>query len=233
MKKTTPEAKKNLKKQRVMRYFIDAARKISKEEGLSGITIRSVADRAGYNSASLYNYFDNLEQLLAFTSIDLISDWLLEYIHIMEGEGDELDKYILGWEMFSMYSFNDPATFSYVYASENTDKVIQYFEEYQEIFPGPCDEIPEEVMEVYKKKTLREQEQQNIASCVKAGFFNEADAESVYMLALILNNGLLCELTNKKSNVKTHEEYTRIYIKYLVEYIQIKLQKPKDLSKYL
>lgn len=224
--------KKLIKKQRVMRYFIDAARNIAKEEGLQGITIRSVADKAGYNSASLYNYFDNLEQLLAFTSIDLISDWLHEYVEIMEGDGDELDKYILGWKAFSRYSFNDPDTFAYVYASESTDQIIQYFEDYQEIFPGPCSEIPDEVLMLYQKKSLFEQERHAIAPCVQAGFFNEDDAESIYNLALLLLNGLLWTISKENSS-KTPQELSSIYMKYLVEYIQSKLLRPKDLSIYL
>ncbi|NLZ45369.1 MAG: TetR/AcrR family transcriptional regulator [Clostridiales bacterium] len=221
-----------IKKQRVMRYFIDAAREIANENGLSGVTIRSVADRAGYNSASLYNYFNNLDQLMAFTSIDLVSNWLHELIEILEGDGDELDKYIMGWKTFSLHSFQDPPGFAYIYASENTDMAITYFEEYFEIFPEPCDNIPEDILNLYKKKTLLEQEKLMIAPCVKAGFFDEKDAEGIYSLALLLHNGLLWTLT--KTNIeKSPQELSDVFMKYFVEYIQTKLKKTKDLTKYI
>lgn len=223
---------KLLRKQRVIRYFINAAREIANEEGLAGITIRSVADRAGYNSASLYNYFENLNQLMAFTSIDLVAEWLHELTGIMEGPGDELDKYILGWKTFSQRSFADPTGFAYIYASENTDDVIKYFEEYFEIFPEPCEDIPEDILSLHKMKTLIDQEKLMIAPCVKAGFFNAEDASSIYNLALLLHNGLLWTATNAKSP-NTPQELSDIFMKYFVEYIQKKLIREKDLSLYL
>lgn len=230
--KKNVEKNRLIKKQRVMRYFIDAAREIANEEGLSGVTIRSVADRAGYNSASLYNYFENLNQLMAFTSIDLVADWLHELTGIMEGDGDALDKYIMGWKTFSQHSFRDPTGFAYIYASENTDMVIKYFEEYFEIFPEPCENIPEDILNLYKMKTLVDQEKLMIAPCVKEGFFNAEDADSIYNLALLLHNGLLWKAT-KTNNDKTPQELSDIYMKYFVEYIQMKLKKAKDLSKYM
>ena len=56
----------SLKKKRMMIYFIEAAEKIVKEEGLGALSLRRVADAAGYNSATLYNYFDDLEYLTLF-----------------------------------------------------------------------------------------------------------------------------------------------------------------------
>lgn len=223
---------KLLKKQRVMKYFINAAREIAKEEGLAGITIRSVADRAGYNSASLYNYFENLNQLMAFTGIDLVAGWLHELTGIMEGPGDELDKYILGWKSFTQWSFADPTGFAYIYASENTDDVIKYFEEYFDVFPEPCEDIPEDILNLYKMKTLMDQEKLMIAPCVKAGFFNADDASNIYNLALLLHNGLLWTATKTK-NSNTPQELSDIFVKYFVEYIQNKLTREKDLSMYL
>lgn len=48
----------------MMGYFIDAANQIIENEGIESVTIRKVADIAGYNSATLYNYFNDLNHLL-------------------------------------------------------------------------------------------------------------------------------------------------------------------------
>ena len=45
--------KKYLQKKRIIKYFIDAVKQIQEEEGLQSVTIRKVADIAGYNSATL------------------------------------------------------------------------------------------------------------------------------------------------------------------------------------
>ena len=58
--------KKYIQKVRMVKYFVDATIEIIEKEGYEAVTIRKVADIAGYNSATLYNYFDNLEHLLFF-----------------------------------------------------------------------------------------------------------------------------------------------------------------------
>lgn len=60
------ERKRQLQKKRMMHYFIDAAVQIIDEEGIDGVSIRKVADIAGYNSATLYNYFDDLPHLVSW-----------------------------------------------------------------------------------------------------------------------------------------------------------------------
>ncbi len=47
-----------------MTYFIDATNEIIENEGIESVTIRKVANLAGYNSATIYNYFENLDHLI-------------------------------------------------------------------------------------------------------------------------------------------------------------------------
>jgi AcrR family transcriptional regulator len=56
--------KKEIQEQRMKGYFIDAAKELLKGEGLSAISVRSVADKAGYSYATLYNYFKDLNDLI-------------------------------------------------------------------------------------------------------------------------------------------------------------------------
>ena len=68
--------KKYIQKKRIIKYFIDAVKQIQEEEGLQAVTIRKVADIAGYNSATLYNYFENLDHLLLFASMDYFQEYV-------------------------------------------------------------------------------------------------------------------------------------------------------------
>jgi AcrR family transcriptional regulator len=56
--------KKEIQEQRIRGYFIDAAKELLKGEGLSAVSVRSVADKAGYSYATLYNYFKDLNDLI-------------------------------------------------------------------------------------------------------------------------------------------------------------------------
>lgn len=50
----------------------DAARDILGETGISGLTMRAVAARAGYTAGSVYSYFASKEALLASLAVDEI-----------------------------------------------------------------------------------------------------------------------------------------------------------------
>ena len=60
-----------LKKKRMLTYFIKSAQDIMTAEGMQGITLRKVADGAGYNNATLYNYFDDLDHVVLYACLKL------------------------------------------------------------------------------------------------------------------------------------------------------------------
>ena len=68
------KTKKEIQNERKIRYFVEAAWNIEDTEGKEAITARQVADLAGYNVATLYNYFENLDHLLAFASLRHLRD---------------------------------------------------------------------------------------------------------------------------------------------------------------
>ena len=43
-----------LKRKRIMIYFIEAAEKLIRQNGIENLSIRKIATEAGYNSATIY-----------------------------------------------------------------------------------------------------------------------------------------------------------------------------------
>ena len=56
--------RKLLQEQRIKGYFVQAAKDILRSEGLKGISVRNVAQKAGYSYATLYNYFKDIRFLV-------------------------------------------------------------------------------------------------------------------------------------------------------------------------
>ncbi len=56
--------KKEIQEERMKGYFIQAAKEIIKAEGIRAISVRNIADRAGYSYATLYNYFKDVKDLI-------------------------------------------------------------------------------------------------------------------------------------------------------------------------
>lgn len=56
--------KKAIQDERMRGFFIQAAGEIIRAEGISAVSSRHVAERAGYSYATLYNYFKDIKELV-------------------------------------------------------------------------------------------------------------------------------------------------------------------------
>jgi AcrR family transcriptional regulator len=71
--------KKTIQRNRVTKYFLDASIEIIKDEGLANLTTKKIGDRAGYSYATIYNYFENFNELICLSMVQ-IADECAEYI---------------------------------------------------------------------------------------------------------------------------------------------------------
>jgi len=74
MKENKQKDKKDIKNQRVKSYFIEAAKEIIHNEGVENVSVRKVADNAGYTFTTIYNYFKDLNELLQEVKKVMIQD---------------------------------------------------------------------------------------------------------------------------------------------------------------
>ena len=77
--------KKEIQDQRMRRYFIEAAKEIIKGEGIGALTVRNVADRAGYSYATLYNYFKDIRKLIFEALVDFLDECSAYMLDDMQG----------------------------------------------------------------------------------------------------------------------------------------------------
>lgn len=55
---------KEIQEKRMKDYFIQATKSILKGEGIQALSVRNIADQAGYSYATLYNYFKDVNDLV-------------------------------------------------------------------------------------------------------------------------------------------------------------------------
>jgi len=70
---------KQLQEDRMKGYFIQAAKEIIKSEGIKAISVRNIADRAGYSYTTLYNYFRDINDLV-FECVSDFQNECLEFV---------------------------------------------------------------------------------------------------------------------------------------------------------
>ena len=62
-------------RERIITTFIRAAREIVDLEGVENVSIRKVASLAGFNSATIYLYFKDLDELITLASISYLENY--------------------------------------------------------------------------------------------------------------------------------------------------------------
>ncbi len=61
---------KALQEERTRSYFIEATKEILKGEGSKALSVRNIAERAGYSYATLYNYFKDQTELVSLSVLE-------------------------------------------------------------------------------------------------------------------------------------------------------------------
>lgn len=148
-------AKKDLQRKRIMKYFIEAAYKLLTEEGIEKITARKVADLAGYNSATLYNYFSNLDHLICYASMVHLRAYYAELDDFVAGTEEPRAIFLKTWQLFSRHSFENPKIFRLIFFSPFRAELKQMIETYFDIFPENFGEHREDLIPMLREGDLK------------------------------------------------------------------------------
>lgn len=209
-----------LKRKRIMNYFLDAAEKIAQKRGIESLSIRNVADAAGYNSATLYNYFENFDQLTAFLVIRSMAGYLKESMEILSNITDPFHNYLSLWEIYCKCSFEKPSIFTYAYSSskQKMNNVQIQTKSYFEIF---YDEEIDAADNAYFVEEYQDVNNSIRKRFVKAGLFSEEDSKEVIEFGHFLYLGVLQDALTR--NERTPDEYTAVFMKYFVPFLKQKV----------
>lgn len=183
--------KKRLQKKRMMRYFIEATRTIIEQDGLDALTIRKVADLAGYNVATLYRYFKNLDSLIAFTALQnfktYIEDLKQHTVYISNG----YELYIKIWECFCKHSFNNPVLYHRIFFKELNGKLNTSIQEYYAVFPEELEGTAATINDMLIGDRIEERTCTSLNRAIAEGFFNQSDMQHISEGSVLIYEGML------------------------------------------
>ena len=211
----------DIKKKRILRAFINSVRKVINEEGIENVTIRKIAKVAGYNSASIYNYFDNLNQLIFFGSISFLDDYVKAIPFYLNKSEDELDKYLLIWECFSKNSFENPNIFYAIFTENIGDSSENLFKKYYQLFPEELDNIHKRYIPMLLEYELSKRCSIHIKPCIEAGYFTTEVAEEVDERIRLIYHGMLSLMVNNRLEYDP-KKATATFMKYISSIIDNK-----------
>jgi len=201
---------KDIKKKRILKYFIQATKEVIEEKGIENVTIRNVAKRAGYNSATIYNYFDNYKQLIFFASLDFLSNYIKAMPdYITEGE-DEVERFILMWECFCKYSFETHQIYYAIFTEELGDHPESLMEKYFQIFPEKLGDPPERLIPMLLDPDLSRRASIASKPLIENDYLSKEKAEEVDNMITYIYHGMLTLIINNRIDYSVDEAVQRI-----------------------
>lgn len=119
----------------MMSYFIRATEEIIETEGIDKVTIRKVAHLAAYNSATLYNYFEDLDHLVFYTLMKYMKDYTLSLSAAISDCSSPREIVITSWQVFCHYAFSNAKVYYNLFFNKRSDMFDETLKEYYTIFP--------------------------------------------------------------------------------------------------
>ena len=210
--------KKTIQKRRTMRYFIDAAYQIIEEKGIDNITIRDVADIAGYNSATLYNYFENLDHLIFFTSLKYLKNYVQDLNNYTKDSKNALDKFIKIWECFCKHSLSNPKIYYNIFFGKYSNSLNNDIKEYYSIFPEELGEQQEDIMVMLLGQNMYERNLAILKSCANEGFIKKENIVDINEMVVSIYQGMISRILNNGNDYDVEDLKDKImkYIKQVI-----------------
>ncbi|HPI20613.1 MAG TPA: TetR/AcrR family transcriptional regulator [Candidatus Kapabacteria bacterium] len=113
--------KKELQEERMKGFFISATKEIIKGEGIRALSVRNIADRAGYSYATLYNYFKDMKDLIFICIKDFQEECRLYIESEVKNFSKGKDKLKAKTKAFMKYFVQYPGIFELFYIERFND----------------------------------------------------------------------------------------------------------------
>lgn len=123
-------------KKAIMIRLIQTTQDIIFSEGLETVTIRKIARIAKINSATLYKYFKDLDELILYASTDLLKDYTQELIYQSRRNksNDPKLEYLMTWKLFCHYSFRYPECMNHLFFGKHSSNLEHIIPSYYDLF---------------------------------------------------------------------------------------------------
>lgn len=174
--------------------FVNAANEIMDTEGMQALTLRKVAQRAGYNSATLYNYFKDLDHLIMYASMKYFQAYNQNLALYMSEMKDPYLRFISIWEFFCDTAFRYPHAFYNLFYGKYSGEVEEIIKSYYGVFPEELGELDATVQDMLSHGALPERNMSILKPLVEQGLLSEEQAP-------VFNEIMLCcfkELLSQK-----------------------------------
>lgn len=198
----------NEKKKKVMTCFIESTEDLMKEDDIDKISIRKIAKRAGYNSATIYYYFEDIEHLILFASIRYLREYTSALAKNIKKEMTTLEKYRTVYETFNYYAFRSPIIFHNMFFGKYSPMLLEVIKEYYDIFPDDLEGHDELLRGLLTQGNMYSRDKQIVDQLVSEGIIDEEKSDIALKIIISVHESYVYEamIQLDKLDLEAHEK---------------------------
>ena len=203
--------KLNIKKRRVMMYFIEATQELILNEGIENLSIKKIADTAGYNTATIYNYFEDLEELILYSSIDYLKIYLKDLKSEINSNMKAIEMYETIYKVFVHHSFEKPEIFHTLFFGKYSYKLEKIIKKYYEIFPDDITGQTDITKSVLVEGNIHNRDLPVIKQMIKEGSILEEEAPYIMEAIVRIHQSYLENILQQREKISLEEHEIRFF----------------------
>lgn len=143
---------KTIRIHRMRSYFVEATKEIIQKEGVDGVTLRKVAKGAGYNGATLYNYFRNVDHVISLALHEHMGHYVDTILKTLKGSETPFELYMLNWYIYAEKSFKLPKEYYYLFYKHPNINLSEVYNEFFQNHPDIFEKLPASFQEMAREK---------------------------------------------------------------------------------
>lgn len=202
-------AKKEKKISRMKKYLIEETEGLIQKDGFQAVTLRKIGEETGYNTATIYNYFKDLNELLLYSSVKFLRSYNSELSKNLNNSLNALERYICVFQIFCKHTFARPEIYYNMFYGKHGINLGDILSDYYALFPEEWGDYDEVVTNMLRCGNIIEREHYITDPIWKEGFITQEDAHHLAELAVFAHEFLLKELCEQKERINADNQAAR------------------------
>ena len=197
-------------RERIIVLFIRATREIVDMEGIEQVSIRKVAAKTGFNSATMYLYFKDLDELVTLASVSYLENYCRTLSADIPLMNTALEIYIHTWEVFCQYAFTYPSVFYHLFYKPHSAPLEETIQLYYKIYPHQLDNISGTLYEMLHSGTLESRNLKVLAPLAEEKLISPDSVELINDLTVCYFRKLLEEKCEQTGALASERQTARL-----------------------
>ena len=139
---------------RKKKIFVDATIRLLETVPFEEISIRKIADQAGFHNSTIYTYFRDADWLISLASIRFFGPYTELLSGLSRESRGELDNFYAIWESYCENAFLHPKLYYNFFFGRYKDDLDELFREYYTMYPDEEKAYSSSIEEMYYGHSL-------------------------------------------------------------------------------